>query len=107
MQLGPMSITKLSPNWACQMGPIHCPKFLLSGEMDSNSRRRDYERQFQAEGTTLTKLVGWAVAERNNHKEDRVEALPGREKKIAQKDHRQFRQIEATQTIQLRIRRLI
>src|SRR6218665_3359339 len=21
--LGPMSITKLSPNWACQMGPIH------------------------------------------------------------------------------------
>ena len=30
-QLGPMSITKLSPNWACQMGPIHCPKFLLSG----------------------------------------------------------------------------
>src|SRR6218665_3712390 len=30
-QLGPLSITKLSPNWACQMGPIHCPKFLLSG----------------------------------------------------------------------------
>jgi len=30
-QLGPMSITKLSLNWACQMGPIHCPKFLLSG----------------------------------------------------------------------------
>src|SRR6218665_958487 len=30
-QLGPMGITKLSPNWACQMGPIHCPKFLLSG----------------------------------------------------------------------------
>src|SRR6218665_3781169 len=27
-----MSITKLSPNWACQMGPIHCPKFLLPGE---------------------------------------------------------------------------
>src|SRR6218665_3660163 len=26
-----MSITKLSPNWACQMGPIHCPKFLLTG----------------------------------------------------------------------------
>src|SRR6218665_1888786 len=26
----PMSITKLSPNWACQMGPLHCPKFLLS-----------------------------------------------------------------------------
>src|SRR6218665_3621598 len=26
-----MSITKLSPNWACQMGPIHCPKFLLPG----------------------------------------------------------------------------
>src|SRR6218665_984581 len=30
-QLGSMSITKLSPNWACQMGPIHCPKFLLPG----------------------------------------------------------------------------
>src|SRR6218665_2554562 len=30
-QLGPLSITKLSPNWACQMDPIHCPKFLLSG----------------------------------------------------------------------------
>src|SRR6218665_610502 len=30
-QLGPMSIIKLSRNWACQMGPIHCPKFLLSG----------------------------------------------------------------------------
>src|SRR6218665_3032034 len=28
-----MSITKLSPNWACQMGPIHCPKFLLSGKV--------------------------------------------------------------------------
>src|SRR6218665_1303691 len=28
-----MSITKLSPNWACQMGPIHCPKFLLSGTL--------------------------------------------------------------------------
>ena len=26
-----VSITKLSLNWACQMGPIHCPKFLLSG----------------------------------------------------------------------------
>src|SRR6218665_2011342 len=31
-QLGPVSITKLSPNWACQMGPIHCPKFLLPGD---------------------------------------------------------------------------
>src|SRR6218665_386961 len=30
-QLGPMSITKLSLNWACQMGPIHCPKFFLPG----------------------------------------------------------------------------
>src|SRR6218665_3786977 len=28
-QMGPVSITKLSPNWVCQMGPIHCPKFLL------------------------------------------------------------------------------
>src|SRR6218665_2385315 len=28
-----MSITKLSPNWACQMGPIHCPKFLLPGSV--------------------------------------------------------------------------
>src|SRR6218665_2560479 len=30
-QLGPVSITKLSPNWACQMGPIHLIIFLLSG----------------------------------------------------------------------------
>src|SRR6218665_1069256 len=30
-QLGPLSITKLSPNWACQMGPIHFINFLLSG----------------------------------------------------------------------------
>src|SRR6218665_1742333 len=30
-QLEPKSITKLSPNWSCQMGLIHCPKFLLSG----------------------------------------------------------------------------
>src|SRR6218665_1247569 len=30
-QLGPVSITKLSPNWACQMGPIQLIKFLLSG----------------------------------------------------------------------------
>src|SRR6218665_3913230 len=35
-QLGPMSITKLSPNWAYQMGPIHfinfyvCPNFALT-----------------------------------------------------------------------------
>src|SRR6218665_3687149 len=28
-----MSITKLSPNWACQIGPIDCPKFLLPGEL--------------------------------------------------------------------------
>src|SRR6218665_344129 len=34
-QLGPMSITKLSPNWACQMGPIHCINFLLSGSCTS------------------------------------------------------------------------
>src|SRR6218665_872455 len=26
-----MSITKLSHNWACQMGPIHLINFLLSG----------------------------------------------------------------------------
>src|SRR6218665_3350092 len=37
-QLGPISITKLSPNWACQMGPIHCPKFLLSGVVDNSLR---------------------------------------------------------------------
>ena len=37
-QLGPMSITKLSSNWACQMGPIHCPKFLLSGVVDNSLR---------------------------------------------------------------------
>src|SRR6218665_1697486 len=29
-QMGPMSKTKLSPNWYCQMGPIHFPTFLLS-----------------------------------------------------------------------------
>ena len=29
--MGPMSITKLSPNWGCQLGPNYCPKFLLSG----------------------------------------------------------------------------
>src|SRR6218665_2665776 len=34
-QMGPMSITNLSPNWACQMGPIHCPKLLLSGSLPS------------------------------------------------------------------------
>src|SRR6218665_1223885 len=32
-QLGPLSITKLSPNWACQMGPIHFINFLLSGKL--------------------------------------------------------------------------
>ena len=29
-----MSITKLSPDWASQMGPNHCPKILLSGTAD-------------------------------------------------------------------------
>src|SRR6218665_4046763 len=30
-QLGPMmTITELSPNWACQMGLIHCPKYFCS-----------------------------------------------------------------------------
>ena len=29
-QLGPMGITKLSTNWAYQMGSIHFPKLLLS-----------------------------------------------------------------------------
>src|SRR6218665_2752943 len=33
-QLGPMGITKLSPNWTCQMGPIHFLKFLLSAWVD-------------------------------------------------------------------------
>src|SRR6218665_3970036 len=37
-QMGPVSITKLSPNWACQMGPIHCPKFLLTGEGPRHER---------------------------------------------------------------------
>src|SRR6218665_3942388 len=37
-QLGPMSITKLSSNWACQMGPIHCPKFLLPGNYTHGRR---------------------------------------------------------------------
>src|SRR6218665_1118934 len=39
-QMGPLSITKLSPNWACQMGPIHCPKFLLSGCHSTNIKER-------------------------------------------------------------------
>src|SRR6218665_3313902 len=44
-QMGPLSITKLSPNWACQMGPIHCPKFLLSGnEKEAFSRRNELPR---------------------------------------------------------------
>src|SRR6218665_4095572 len=30
-QLGPMSITKLSPNWACKMGPFYFPKFCCQG----------------------------------------------------------------------------
>src|SRR6218665_1467133 len=34
-QQGPMSITKLSPNWASQMGPNHCPKILLSGSQSA------------------------------------------------------------------------
>jgi len=29
--MGPLSITKLSPNWACQMDPIYFINFLLSG----------------------------------------------------------------------------
>ena len=32
-QLGPMSIKNNPPNWACQMGPIHCSKYLLSGKI--------------------------------------------------------------------------
>src|SRR6218665_1264887 len=39
-QLGPMSITKLSPNWACQMDPIYCPKLLLSGLYLGQNRYR-------------------------------------------------------------------
>src|SRR6218665_390438 len=31
-----MSITKVSPNWACQMGPIHFIKFLLYGTRSSS-----------------------------------------------------------------------
>src|SRR6218665_1907286 len=30
-QLERVSITKLSPNWGCQMGPIHFINFFLSG----------------------------------------------------------------------------
>src|SRR6218665_1139044 len=46
-QLGPMSITKLSPNWAGQMGPIHFPKFLLSGKPQwaKNGRPNGVETQ--------------------------------------------------------------
>src|SRR6218665_674104 len=43
-QMGPVSITKLSPNWACQMGPIHCPKFLLTGKSARNSLSGEQEK---------------------------------------------------------------
>src|SRR6218665_2264024 len=42
-----MSITKLSPNWACQMGPIHLINFLLSGTSSSiflSSRLESHRR---------------------------------------------------------------
>src|SRR6218665_1284730 len=41
-QLGPMTITKFSPNWACQMGPIHCPKFFAVWDMSLLSRTSRY-----------------------------------------------------------------
>ena len=31
--MGPLSIIKLSPNWACQMGPFYFINFLLSGQL--------------------------------------------------------------------------
>jgi len=40
-QLGPLSITKLSPNWACQLGPIHFINFLLSGSLRMCARHVD------------------------------------------------------------------
>src|SRR6218665_3184051 len=65
-QLGPMSITKLSPNWACQMGPIHCPKFLLSGlgiyiyaHARTHTQATGIHRHRSNVNTTLGKLLLW------------------------------------------------
>src|SRR6218665_4002316 len=60
-QLGPMSITKLSPNWACQMGPIHCINFLLSGwlvaaEIISTSENKTATAQTVYNGKNLVGL---------------------------------------------------
>src|SRR6218665_2310303 len=60
-----MSITKLSPNWVCQMGPIHCPKFLLSGQLSEDCeagphKSRDMRRHCQVpveDNTEITDLV--------------------------------------------------
>src|SRR6218665_912392 len=51
-QLGPMSITKLSPNWACQMGPIHCPKFLLSGPWYTHTQTHKHTRTHRPQATS-------------------------------------------------------
>jgi len=45
--MGPMSITKLSPNWACQMGTIHCAKFLMSGTAVAGKNLRFFRKYFR------------------------------------------------------------
>ena len=62
------------------------------GERASNSRRRDWGREFQADGPTRAKHLEWAVAERMRGTtirplvEDRKEALAGKEETKVKKD---------------------
>src|SRR6218665_3240711 len=65
-KLGPVRITKLSPNWACQMGPIHCLKFLLSGPypknltfIHQNFRRPSFSHLHQHPYYLLRKISQW------------------------------------------------
>src|SRR6218665_2025253 len=51
-----MSITKLSPNWAYQMGPIHFIKFLLSGQCFQFGVKELWR---DGKGRGLNELVGW------------------------------------------------
>src|SRR6218665_2064227 len=51
-----MSMTKLSPNWACQIGPIHFIKFLLSG----------YDCMLQESNLTVNERCGNAVLMHSN-----------------------------------------
>src|SRR6218665_722963 len=70
-----MSITKLSPNWACQMGPIQCPKFLLPGA--GPWKVRLIERTVQlAGGCYGTSIVARCLCMEHMHdKGDLIEGL--------------------------------